>query len=71
MKRNVTKCASDGASVHTGNASCGTIFAPEQYCSASLSNVERPVLDRFLNDQKPSLNTSVAAEIATEPLISK
>ena len=52
-----------GLLVHTGNNSSGTIFAPEQDCSAPLLKVERPVSDRFLERSGPSLNTSVEAEI--------
>ena len=47
MKRNIAKCVSDKASVHTGNASAGTIFAPKQDCCDPLLKMERPILGRF------------------------
>ena len=48
MKRSVAKCVSGRASVHSENASSGTMFALEQDCSAPLVKVERPVSERFL-----------------------
>ena len=47
VKRSIAKCVLDRASVHTGNASAETIFAPEQDCCDPLLKVERPVSDRF------------------------
>ena len=47
VKRSVAKCVTGRTFFHTKNAISGTIFAPEQDCSAPLSKVERPVSDRF------------------------
>ena len=70
-KRSVAKCVSDRAPVHTRNANFGTIFAPEQDCSAPLLKVKRSVQDKLLKQSGPSLNTFIGAEIATDPLIRK
>ena len=61
----------DRASVHTRNAAFEAVSAPEQYCSAPLLKVERFVSDRFLKRSESSLNTSIGAEIATEPRTGK
>ena len=58
-KWRIAKSVSGRAPIHTGNASSGIIFAPEQDCSAPLLKVERPVLDRFLKRSGPSLITFV------------
>ena len=71
VKRDVTKRVSDRAYVHIGNASFRTIFALEPNCSAPLLKVKRAVSGRSLKRSRPRLNTSVGAEIATEPLIGK
>ena len=57
VKRNIAKWVLDRAPVHTGKASFGTIFVPEQDFSAALLKVERIVSDRFLKRSKNSLNT--------------
>ena len=67
MKRSVTESVPDKASVHTKNATFEAVSALEQYCSAPLLKVERPVSDRFLKRFESGLNTSIGAEIATEP----
>ena len=67
MKRNVAESVPDRASVHTRNAAFEAVSAPEQYCSTPLLKVERSVLGRFLKQSESSLNTSIGAEIATEP----
>ena len=71
MKRSVAESVLDRASVHTRNAAFEAVSAPEQYCSAPLLKVERCVSDRFLKRPESSLNTSVGAEIATEPRFGK
>ena len=71
MKRSVAESALDRASVHTRNAALEAVSAPEQYCSAPLLKVERCVSDRFLKRPESSLNTSIGAEIATEPRFGK
>ena len=71
MKRGVAESALDRASVHTRNAAFEAVSAPEQYCSTPLLKVERFVSDRFLNRSELNLNTSIGAEIATEPRIGK
>ena len=71
VKRSVTESASDRASVHTRNAAFKAVSAPEQYCSAPLSRVERSLSDKFLKRSESSLNTSIGAEIATEPRFGK
>ena len=67
VKRSVAASVPDRASVHTKNAAFEAVSAPEQYCSAPLLKVERSVSDRFLKRSELSLNTFIAAEIATEP----
>ena len=71
MKRGVAESVLDRASVHTRNAAFEAVSAPEQYCSTPLLKVERFVSDRFLKRSELSLNTSIGAEIATEPRIGK
>ena len=71
VKRSVTGSVPDRASVHTRNATFKAVSAPEHYWSAPLLKVERSVSDRFLKRSEPSLNTSVGAEIATEPRFGK
>ena len=71
VKRSVAESVPDRASVHTRNAAFEAISAQEQYCSAPLLKVERSVLDRFLKRSESSLNTSIKAEIATEPRFGK
>ena len=56
-----------GLSVHTGNTAFEAFSAPEQYCSAPLLKMERSLSDRFLKWSESSLNTSIGAQIATEP----
>ena len=67
VKRSATESVLDRASVHTRNAAFEAVSAPEQYCSAPLLKVERSVSDRFLKRSESSVNTFIAAEIATEP----
>ena len=69
VKQNAVNCVSNRAPVHNGNASSGTIFVPEQDCSAALLKVERIVLDRFLKRSGSSLNTFVGVKIITGLLI--
>ena len=71
VKRSVAESVPDRASVHTRNAAFEAICAPKQYCSAPLLKVERSVSDRFLKRSDSSLNTSIGAEIATQPRFSK
>ena len=71
VKRSVTECVPDMASVHTRNAAFKAFSAPEQYCFSPLLKVERSVLDRFLKQSESILNTFIGAEIATEPRIGK
>ena len=71
VKRSVTESVPDRASVHTRNATFEAVSAPEQYCSAPLLKVERPVSDRFLKWSDSSVNTFIGAEIATEPRFEK
>ena len=70
-----TECVAEGvpdrASVHIRNAAFEAVSAPEQYCSAPLLKVECSVSNRFLKRSESSLNTSIGAEIATEPRIGK
>ena len=54
-----------GLLVHTGNASSGASFVPEQDCSAELLKVECIVPDRFLKRFGPSLNAFVGVKITT------
>ena len=68
VKRSVAESVPDRASVHTAFEA---VSATEQNCSAPLLKVERSVSDRFLKQSEPSLNTSIEAEIATEPRIGK
>ena len=68
VKRSVAESVLDRASVHTRNAA---FSAPEQYCSAPLSKVERSVSDRFLKRSESSLNTFIGTEIAMEPHFGK
>ena len=53
----------DRASVHTRNAAFEAFSAPEQYCSAPLSKVERSVPNRFLKRSESSLNTFIGAKL--------
>ena len=69
VKQNVAKCVSNKALVYNGNASSGTLFAPEQNCSAALLKVEHIVLDRFSKQSGPSLNTFVGVKLTTGLLI--
>ena len=71
MKRSVAESVLDRASVHTDNAAFEAVSALEQYCSSPLLKVERSVSDRFLKRPESSLNTSIGAEIATEPRFGK
>ena len=71
VKRRVVESVPDRASVHTRNAAFEAVSAPEQYCSAPLLKVERSVSDGFLKRSESSVNTSVGAEIATEPRFGK
>ena len=71
MKLSDAESVPDRASVHTTNAAFKAVSAPEQCCSAPLLKVERSVSDRFLKRSKSSLNTSIGAEIATEPRFGK
>ena len=66
VKRSVAE-----SSVHTRNVAFEAVSAPEQYCSALLLKMERSVSDRFLKRSESSLNTSIRAEIATEPRFGK
>ena len=65
VKLSVAKCVLNRAPVHTGNASSGTIFVPEQDCSAALLKMERVVSDKFLKRSGPSLNLFVGVKITT------
>ena len=47
VKRSDAESVPYRASVHTRNAAFEAVSVPEQYCSASLSKVERSVSDRF------------------------
>ena len=71
VKQSVAASVPDRASVHTRNAAFEGFSAQEHYCSAPLLKVERSVSDRFLKRSESSLNTSVGAEIATEPRFGK
>ena len=71
VKRSVAESVPDRASVNTRNAAFEAFSAPEQYCCAPLSKVERSLLDRFLKRSESSLNTFIGAEIATEPRFGK
>ena len=71
VKRSVAVSVPDKVSVHTGNAAFEAVSASEQYCSAPLLKVERSVSDRLLKRSESSLNTSIGAEIATEPRFGK
>ena len=71
MKQSVAESVPDRASVHTRNTAFEAVSAPEQYCSAPLLKVERSVSDRFLKRSESSLNTSIGAQIATEPRFGK
>ena len=71
VKQSLAESVPDRASVHTRNAAFEAVSAPEQYCSAPLFKVERSVSERFLKRSESSLNTSIGAEIATEPRIAK
>ena len=67
MKPSIAKHVLDRTSVHTGNSSSGTTFAPGLevlLCSAAES--ETPVSDKLLKQSRTSLTTSVRAEIATK-----
>ena len=71
VKRRVPESVPNRASVHTRIAVFKAVSAPEQYCSAPLLKVERSLLNGFLKRSESSLNTSIRAEIATEPRIAK
>ena len=71
VKWSVAESVPDRASVHTRNAAFKAVSAPEQYCSAPLLKVEHSVSDRFWKRSESSLNTSIGAEIATEPRFGK
>ena len=71
LKRSAAESVPDRASVHTRNAAFETVSAPEQCSSTPLLKVERTVSDRFLKRSELSLNTSIEAEIATEPRFGK
>ena len=71
MKRSVAESVPNRASDHTRNAAFEAVSAPYQYCSGPLLKVERSVLDKVLKRSESSLNTSVGAEIATEPRFGK
>ena len=71
MKRSIAERVPDTASVHTRNTAFEAVSVPEQYCSAPLLKVERPVSDRFLKQSESSLHTFIRAEIATEPRFGK
>ena len=71
VKRSVAGSVPDRASVYTSNAAFEAVSAPEQYCSVPLLKVERSVSDMFLKQCESSLNTSIEAEIATEPRFGK
>ena len=71
VKRSVAESVPDRAFVHTRNAAFEAVYAPEQYCSAPLLNVERSVSDGFLKQSESSLNPSIEAEVATEPRFGK
>ena len=71
MKRSVAESVPDRISVYTRNPAFEAFSAPERYCSAPLLKVERSVSDRFLKRSESSLNTSIGAEIATEPRFGK
>ena len=71
VKRSVAASVPDKVSVHTGNAAFEAVSASEQYCSAPLLKVEGFVSDRLLKRSESSLNTSIGAEIATEPRFGK
>ena len=57
VKQSVAGSVPDRASVHTRNAVCEAVSAPEHNCSAPLLKVERSVPDRFLKRSESSLNT--------------
>ena len=67
MKRSVAESVPDRVSVHTRKTAFEAVSASEQYCSAPLLKLERPVSDRFLKRSESSVNTFIGAEIATEP----
>ena len=71
VKRSVAESVPDRASVNTRDAAFESFSAPEQYCSAPLLKVERPVSDRFLKRSESSLNTFIGAETETEPHFGK
>ena len=71
MEWSVAESVPDRASVHTRNTGFEAVSAPEQYCSAPLLKLERSLSDAFLKRSESSLNTSIGAEIATEPRIGK
>ena len=71
MKRSIAESVPDRASVHTRNAAFEAVSASEQYCFAPLLKVERSLSDRFLERSESSLNTSIRAEVATEPRFGK
>ena len=71
VKRSVAESVPDRAFVHTRNAAFEAVSAPEQYCSTLLLKVERSVSDRCLKRSESNLNTSIGAEIATEPRFGK
>ena len=71
MKRSVAESVPDRASLYTRSTAFEAVSAPEQYCSALLLKVESSISDRFLKWPESSLNTFIAAEIATEPHFGK
>ena len=71
VKQSVAESVPDRASVHTRNTAFDAVSAPQQHCSAPLLKVERSVSDRFFKQSESSLNTSIGAEIATEPRFGK
>ena len=71
VKQSVAESVPDRTSVHTRNTAFKLVSAPEQYCSAPPLKVERSVSDRFLKRSELNLNTSIRAEIATEPRFGK
>ena len=62
VKRSVAASVTDRASVHTRKVAFEAVSAPEQYCSAQLSKVERSVSDSFLKLSESSLNTFIGAD---------
>ena len=69
VKRSVAESVLDRASVHTRNAAFEAISVRDS--TAPLLKVERSVSDWFLERSESSLNTSIGAELATEPRFGK